>query len=112
MGRLDPFHRTTDPFTKLVPVTVRVKAAEPAAAVAGLRLVIVGAGFVDLIVNETALEVPPPGAGLRTVTLAVPVVTISVAGIKAVSCVPLTNVVVRLEPFHRTIEPFTKSVPS
>jgi len=25
-----PFHRTTDPETKFVPVTVRVKAADPA----------------------------------------------------------------------------------
>ncbi len=40
--RSDPFQRTTEPVTKLLPLTVRVKAVPPALAVAGLRLVMVG----------------------------------------------------------------------
>ena len=68
--RFDPFQRTTEPATKLVPLTVSVKAAPPAVADAGLRLVVVGAGL--LIVKVRALEVPPPGAGLNTVTWARP----------------------------------------
>jgi hypothetical protein len=63
-----------------------------------------------------ALDVPPPGEGLITVTLAVPVVAMSAAVMAAVTCVLLTNVVVRLDPFHctlevlRKLEPFTVSV--
>ena len=85
VGLSESFHRTTDPLTKFVPVTVRTKAGEPAVAVEGLRLVIVGAALGGVIVNVTALEVPPPGAGLNTVTLAVPAVAMSVAGIEAIS---------------------------
>ncbi len=40
--RSDPFQRTTEPVTKLLPLTVRVKAVPPALAVAGFRLVMVG----------------------------------------------------------------------
>jgi hypothetical protein len=42
--RSDPFQRTVEPLTKLVPFTVSVNAAPPAVADAGLRLVIVGGG--------------------------------------------------------------------
>ena len=44
--RFDPFQCTTDPFTKLVPVTVRVNAGLPAVVEAGLMLVRVGAGLL------------------------------------------------------------------
>src|SRR5580693_96508 len=57
------------------------------------------------------LEVPPPGPGLLTVTLAVVAVAMSVAGIAAVNRVPLTKVVVRALPFHNTVEPATKPAP-
>src|SRR5207253_2979984 len=109
-----PFHRTTDePATKFVPFTVNVNAAPPAVADVGLRLVVVGTGFAGVeIVNVWAFEVPPPGAGLNTVTDAVPAVARSVAGMDAVSCDAETNFVVRLAPFHRTTdEPATKFVP-
>src|SRR5204862_303049 len=52
------------------------------------------------IVSVSAFEAPPPGGGLRTVTLAVPAAAISLAEIVARSCVRLTNVVGRLAPFH------------
>jgi len=38
-------------------------------------------------------------------------VAISLAKIAAVSCVALTNVVLRPLPFHCTVEPLTKFVP-
>jgi hypothetical protein len=50
------------------------------------------------------------------VMLAVPAAAMSAAGIAAVTCVLLTNVVARFEPFHCTVEllrrlvPFTVSV--
>ncbi len=81
--RFDPFHRTTEPATKLLPLTVSVKAGPPAVAEEGLRLVVVGTGL--LIVKVRAPEVPPPGVGLNTVTEAVPAVAMSAAVIAAVS---------------------------
>ena len=63
------------------------------------------------MVKSWLLEVPPPGAGLDTVTLAVPAIAISAAAICAVSCVELTNVVVRAEEFQLTWEVDVKFVP-
>ena len=56
-------------------------------------------------------EVPPPGVALRTVMLRVPAVVRSEAGIVAVTCVLLTNVVVRFDPPTRTTESGRKFVP-
>lgn len=61
-----------------------------------------------VIVKFTALEVPPPGGGLVTVTCALPELAISPAKIAAVSCPELTKVVARLEPFQSTCEALTK----
>ena len=84
--RFVPFHLTTEPEMKLVPFTVRVKPAPPAVADVGLRLVVVGTGLSGtLIVKVWELEVPPPGVGLKTVTLAVPAVAMSAAEIEAVT---------------------------
>lgn len=63
------------------------------------------------MVNVCTFDVPPPGVGLKTVTLAVPPVATSAAVIAAVSLVLLTNVVVRSAPFHRITEPLIKFVP-
>jgi len=41
------------------------------------------------MLKVTALEDPPPGAGLKTVTATVPPVAMSAAVIEAVSCVLL-----------------------
>ena len=106
-----PFHLTTEPKTKLLPLTVRVKAPPPAVALLGTRVVNAGTGLAALIVKVRALEVPPPGAGLNTVTEAVPAAAMSVAGMAAVTCVAFTKVVVRAEPFHLTTEPETKLLP-
>ncbi len=81
--RSEPFQRTTEPEVKLLPLTVRVKPAPPAVALEGESELSAGAGL--LMVNVSALEVPPPGAGLKTVTCAVPPVAISPAAIEAVN---------------------------
>src|SRR5207248_7057160 len=103
------FQRTTEPGTKLVPVTVSVNCAPPATTDAGASPVVVGAGFA--IVKVCAFDVPPPGASVNTVTGAVPAVAMSGAEIVAVSCVADTYVVARTAPFQRTTEPGTKLVP-
>src|SRR5258708_4686510 len=82
-GRAARFQRTLLPLTKPVPVTVSVNAAPLTSALLGLRPVSVGAGLFTL--NVCAAEVPPPGAGVRTVTLAVPAAAMSAAVIAAVS---------------------------
>jgi hypothetical protein len=66
--RLVPFQLTTDPKTKPVPFTVRVNAVVPAVALVGASELIVGTGFAAVIVNAAFPDVPPPGAGLNTVT--------------------------------------------
>ena len=110
--RFVPFHLTTEPLTKLVPLTVSVKADPPAVAEEGLMLVVVGTGLSGtLIVKVWAFEVPPPGVGLKTVTWAVPAVAMSAARIDAVTWVEETYVVVRFVPFHLTTELEMKFVP-
>src|SRR5438105_4311334 len=61
------------------------------------------------IVNVLAFETLP--SGFATMTSALPAAAISEAAIEAVSCVALTNVVVRALPFQRTTEPLTKLPP-
>src|SRR3970282_294777 len=70
-----------------------------------------GTGLTAVTVKARAPEVPPPGAGLNTVTWAVPAGTRSLSGMLAVSWVARTNVVVRLTPFQLTVEPETKPLP-
>src|SRR4029453_1931483 len=86
----------------------------------GLLVTVPGPVFVTLRANDTtggvivkvcAVDTPPPGVGVNTVTDAVPAVAMSVAGIAAVSWVALTTVVVRAAPFHRTTELATKFDP-
>ena len=62
------------------------------------------------MVNVRAFDVLPPG--FATVTLAVPGEAMSLARIDAVSWDAPTNVVVRFEPFHLTVELETKFIPS
>ena len=75
---------------KPLPLTLRVKAAPPETALAGESEAIDGSGLAALIVNVVALDVPPPGVGLKTVTLALPALPMSPAGTDALSCVALT----------------------
>ena len=101
---------TVAPATKPVPVRVNVNAAPPTVEEAGAIEVSVGAE-TGLMVNDRLPDVPPPGAGLVTVTVAVPAVAISAAVMAAVSCVALTNVVVLAAPLNFTTEVDTKPVP-
>ena len=107
-----PFQRTVEPFTKFVPFTVSVNAAPPATAEAGARLDVAGRGFGGcVIVNVCAFDVPPPGAGVKTVTVALPCAAISAAVMFARNSVADMSEVVRFAPFQRTVEPLTKFVP-
>jgi hypothetical protein len=112
VDRLAPFQLTTDPLINPLPFTVRMKAAVPAVAEAGDREVIDGGGlFGALMVKPTMPEVPPPGAGLNTVTWAVPAEAISAALMNTRSCVPLTYVVDRFTPFQLTTDPLINPLP-
>src|SRR5450755_4323859 len=100
---------TTDVVTKFVPFTVNVKAPEPAVALFGCNVVIVGTGLFTVKMAE--FDVPPPGAGLVTVTPGVPAVLMSLARMEAVNCVALTKVVARALPLKLTTDEFMKFVP-
>ncbi|MCG8325263.1 MAG: hypothetical protein MI673_07080, partial [Thiotrichales bacterium] len=96
-----PFQRTIEPGMKSLPLTVNVKAESPSVAAFGFNAVRTGSGLLigcGSIVNDCAADVPPPGAGLKTVTLAVPAVATSAAVIAACSCPAETNVVVLSAP--------------
>jgi hypothetical protein len=64
-----------------------------------------------VIWKKTTFEVPPPGLGLTTVTLAVPANTMSAASMAAVNWLLLTKVVGRGPPFQLTTDSGTKPVP-
>src|SRR5207244_781160 len=74
----------------------------------GLMLLMAGAGFTGVMVKLAALEVPPPGEGLKTVTEAEPALATSLAGMEAVSLVSLTKAVARSAPFQRRTDPAAK----
>ena len=101
---------TVAPVTKPAPVRVSVKAAPLTVAVAGAIELSVGPETA-LIVNDRLPDVPPPGAGFVTVTVAVPAVAISAAVIAAVNCVARTKVVVLAAPLNFTTDVDTKPVP-
>jgi hypothetical protein len=85
VGRSAPFQRTTELEIKPDPATDRVNPALPATAEDGSINPMDGTGFGAVIVNDTEFEVPPPGLGLTTVTLADPAEATSLAGIDAVN---------------------------
>jgi hypothetical protein len=96
---------------KLEPFTASMKAELPAKTLAGESgEVVTGTGFTQLNV-KAGEEVPPPGAGLVTVTWSVPTAVQSAAGTVACSWVALTYVVGRPLPFQFTVELCTKLLP-
>jgi hypothetical protein len=107
------FQFTTAPLTKFDPLIVSVKAGLPAVALLGCKEDSTGARFcvTDWTVKFAALEIPPPGAGLDTVTGNVPAVATSAALIVAVNCEALLYLVGRALPFHRTEEVVMKLPP-
>lgn len=64
--RLLLFHCTTEVLMKLLPFTVKVKAAPPAIAEFGTSVLNAGTGV--LTVKLRTFDVPPPGAGFNTLT--------------------------------------------
>jgi len=103
---------TTEEEIKLLPVTANVNEELPAAADEGLIDIAEGTGlFEEVIVKVNPDEVPPPGVGLNTVTVAVPAVAMFAAGTVAVNLVAETYVVVRLVPFHLTTDDEMKLLP-
>jgi len=104
----DPKLTELTPLMKWAPVKVTSSVCRRLPLV-GAILARVGAGLFTVKVR--ALEVPPPGAGLKTVMLNVPAVSKSIAEIAVVSWVPLTKVVVKSYPSSCTTESDVKFVP-
>ncbi len=105
----EPSKLTTELEIKLLPLTTIKNPGSPTFFMVGEILVVMGAGFPT--VNVIEVDVPPPGAGLKTVTSNFPKERRSLAGIAAVSWVELTNVVVLSEPFHLVTEEEIKLLP-
>lgn len=63
------------------------------------------------MVNVSAFDNPPPGAGFDTATCAEPAVAMSLAGIEVAKTVLLTNVAAREVLFQMTCEPTKKFDP-
>jgi hypothetical protein len=96
----------------LLPVTFRVTPAVPAVARAGESEVIAGTGRELGAVVEKFMGLEFTADGKFDMEIAaVPSKPVSVAEIMAVSCIALTNVVGRGDPFQLTTEPLTKFVP-
>jgi hypothetical protein len=108
--RAVPLNLTTELDVKLLPLAVRVKLAPPAATEVGLMLVSTGAGGL-VMVSVCPEEVPPPGAGVKTVIEGVPAAATSAAVMVAVNCVALTNTVARALPLICTTEFGAKALP-
>src|SRR5437773_1445864 len=97
-----PLKRTSEALTKLVPLTVITSAPFPAMLFGGESVLIDGAAL--LTVKVTALELPPPGAGLKTVITGVPATATSVAVIRALDWEEWITVVLWSLPWKRTSE--------
>src|SRR5205085_1583273 len=97
--------------TLSLPVAVTVTVPLTVAPAAGAVTDTVGAVVSGVIVSVRALEVPPPGAGVKTRTDAVPARAASAAVTVIRSCVALTKVVERLAPLYCTTELEMKPVP-
>jgi len=93
----------------LLPVAVSVNVGPSAMTDAGSIAMSVAIGL--LIKNRTLLEVPPPGNGLLTVTMALSAAVRYPVGTVAVNEVVLTNVVVNGVPFQVTTDPEIKFDP-
>jgi len=110
VGKLTPFHCTTEHGRKFPPETLSVMPAVPAVALTGKSEAIVGAGSAAGAVTAKLKEFET-AEPFDTVMACVPWNAASAEEIRAVSCVALTNVVARGAPFQLTTELFTKSVP-
>ena len=108
VGRAAPFHSTTEFDSNPVPVIVIV-AALPGATYRGEIDVMTGAGLFTG--NATAVELPPPGAGLCTEIWLAELPVRSAAGTVAFTSVALTKVLASVTPFHAITEVETNPDP-
>jgi hypothetical protein len=112
--QLDPETLHVTAWLAPMGLTVAVNCCSPPAwtvALVGEIATPAGGGEVVVMVKFTALEVPPPGGGVVTVTATVPAEAMAAVGMAAVSCLALTNVVVGDVAPKLTIEAATKFVP-
>jgi hypothetical protein len=110
--RLPPSHWTTEHGANPLPITVRRNPDDATAALFGMSEVMTGIGSeLGAVIMEKVRKLEAIVEELDTVIAAVPWRALSVAEIAAVSCVALTNVVGRGDPFQFTTSPVTKSVP-
>jgi hypothetical protein len=107
--RFIPFQVTLEDGTNPVPFTSSGVAPAPATALVGVIVTIAGSGLFTWTV--TAPDVPPPGAGLATVTAADPPFSNEAAGTTAVRLPDDSYAVATFCPFHCTEELVTKPVP-
>lgn len=107
MERFAPFTLTTDPATKLDPLTVNVKPEPPALTVVGDMVESEGAGLFTVKVR--AELVPPPG--VDAVIANDPAAARSLLVRVVESCVPLINVVLRAPPLTCKTELLMKLLP-
>lgn len=105
--RATPFHNTTSPEAKLLPLTVSVKPGPPAIALAGETEFSAGTGVV--VRKLKAFEVAP--LGVLTLMDSVPGLAMDAAGTDAVSCVVAAKTVVSGEPFQSIVSPEIKLFP-
>jgi hypothetical protein len=111
-----PFQSTVELLTKFVPLTAKVRSGLPAAALDGDREYAIGVGLdsgpVELITNaRVPVDVPPPGAGLKTATCAIAGEAKSLARMAALSMLLLKKMVLRAWLFHKTVELLMKFEP-
>lgn len=97
------FHTATDPLTKFVPVSVRLKAGPPAMALAGAIVVKVGAFTWNLTPADEFVPVTAE-------TKFAPTACNREASTVTTSCVVLLKVVGRAVPFHCTTVPAALAV--
>jgi hypothetical protein len=122
VGRVLPFHCTTEQGDKPLPITISATGGPVSvstAAFVGEIELMTGAGRVVPVgsaVTENFRELEfvaglLPDTAMATAAAPVPRKAVSVAVIAAVSCVALTRVVGRGEPFQLMTSPSSKSVP-
>lgn len=108
-----PFQFTASPGIKSVPVTVSVK---PWVLQDGVEAMFVVDAESDVIVGATtencAEDDPPPGEGLRTVTVTGPTDETSAGKSDTLSCVAPTYELVRVLPPNCTLEHGRKLLPT
>jgi hypothetical protein len=95
---------------RMLPWTVSVRAGLPAEAEFGVTEVRAGVGSVAGVESVNGSELDAP-IEFFTETPAVPGNAARAAGMEAVSCVALTNVVVCADPFQFTTASLVKFVP-